>query len=57
MDIKKKLQEYRRVISVATKPTREEFISSVKITALGMLLIGLIGFVIYLLFNAPKVMV
>ena len=49
--IKEKLQEYRRVIAVSTKPDREEFISSVKITGFGILLIGLIGFIIYLIYN------
>lgn len=48
--IKEKLQEYRRVIAVASKPDREEFVSSVKITGFGILLIGIIGFIIYLIY-------
>lgn len=46
--IKNKLSEYRRVIAVASKPDKEEFVSSVKITGFGILLIGVIGFIIYL---------
>ena len=47
---KEKLEEYRRVIRVAVKPTKEEFIASSKITALGVALLGAIGFVIGILF-------
>lgn len=49
--IKNRLLEYRRVISVTSKPDKEEFTSSIKITAFGIALIGLIGFVIYLVYT------
>lgn len=48
--IKEKLLEYRRVITVSRKPDKEEFISSAKITGFGILLVGIIGFIIFLLY-------
>ena len=47
--IKEKLKQYRRVISIARKPDKDEFKSSAKITGAGILLLGFIGFVIFLL--------
>ena len=48
--IKNMLANYKRVIDVARKPTKEDFISSAKITGSGILLIGVIGFIIFLLY-------
>ncbi|MCK4459157.1 MAG: protein translocase SEC61 complex subunit gamma [Methanosarcinales archaeon] len=44
-----KLGEYIRVLKLARKPSREEFIMIAKVAGAGILLIGFIGFVIYLL--------
>ena len=41
--------ECRRVLRVTRKPTREEFKTIVKASALGMALIGALGFVIHIL--------
>ena len=46
--IKTKLLEYRRVLKVTKKPTQEEFKTIVKVSGLGMLVIGLVGFLIVL---------
>jgi len=48
--LKSKILGYRRVLEVARKPDKEEFTASAKITALGMGVLGLIGFVIYLVY-------
>jgi len=40
-----------RVLKVTRKPSKEEYFASVKITGLGIILIGLIGFVIFLIFH------
>jgi len=48
--LRNKLSNYKRVVSVAQKPTKEEFISSAKITGTGIALIGSIGFIIFLLY-------
>jgi protein transport protein SEC61 subunit gamma and related proteins len=48
--IKNVIASYKRVIDVARKPTRDEFTSSAKITAAGIVFIGAIGFAIFLLY-------
>ena len=39
-------KECRRVLKVTKKPSRFEFKTIVKVTALGMVIIGLLGFLI-----------
>ena len=46
--MKNKILEYRRVLKVTKKPNNEEFKTIVKVSGLGMLVIGLIGFLITL---------
>ena len=48
MGIKEKLGNYRRVLNIARKPNREEFTSTAKVSAAGIILIGMIGFVIFI---------
>ena len=43
------LSEYIRVLKLTRKPTREEFTVIAKVAGAGILLIGFIGFIIYLL--------
>ena len=50
MDIKSTIRKYSRVLQIARKPGRDEFVSSSKICALGMAVIGVVGFVIFLVF-------
>lgn len=50
-ELKAKLNEYQRVLKIASKPDREEFEMSAKITGAGMLIIGIIGFIFYLIAN------
>ncbi|MBE0524211.1 MAG: protein translocase SEC61 complex subunit gamma [Methanosarcinales archaeon] len=42
-----KLSEYVRIIKLTRKPTREEFTMIAKVSGAGLLLIGLIGFIIF----------
>jgi protein transport protein SEC61 subunit gamma-like protein len=44
-----KLDEYLRILRLTRKPTLEEFTMIAKVAALGLLLIGFIGFIIYLI--------
>ena len=44
-----KLSEYTRVLKLTRKPTREEFSVIAKVAGAGILLIGFIGFIIYIL--------
>ena len=50
MKIKERLAQYRRTIEVSRKPDKDEFFNAAKITGAGMLLIGAIGFVIFLIY-------
>jgi len=44
-----------RVLRVTKKPSREEYISAIKVTGIGILVIGLIGFIIFLIFKLISV--
>jgi len=49
MSVRSKLKEYKRVFNITKKPTFEELKNIVKITGLGILAVGLIGFVIFMI--------
>ncbi|MGC8812556.1 MAG: protein translocase SEC61 complex subunit gamma [Candidatus Aenigmatarchaeota archaeon] len=49
LNIKETIQNYKRVLSVSKKPDYEELITTIRICAIGIALIGFIGFVLYLL--------
>jgi protein transport protein SEC61 subunit gamma-like protein len=44
------LRKYLRVLKLARTPTREEFTKIATVAAAGVLLVGLIGFIIYVIF-------
>jgi len=46
--VKRFIKESMRVLRITKKPSKEEYKSIVKITSLGIAVIGLIGFVIFL---------
>lgn len=43
--------EYGRVLKMARKPTPEEYSKTVQLTGLGIILIGLLGFAIYIIMD------
>ena len=43
-----RLHAYKRVLQVARKPNKDEFVKIAKVTALGLGFIGLVGTVIYI---------
>lgn len=43
------LKETRRVLRITKKPNKEEYLASVKITGIGIAIIGAIGFIIFLI--------
>jgi len=45
------VRKYWRVLKLARTPTREEFTKIATVAAAGVLLIGMIGFVIYVAFE------
>ncbi len=47
--IKSKLKEYHRVLKITNKPDMDEFKMSAQVTGIGILLIGAIGFIIYMI--------
>jgi protein transport protein SEC61 subunit gamma-like protein len=49
--LKRFFLECRRVWQVTRKPTKQEFSATVKVTGIGILLIGLVGFLIHLLWQ------
>ncbi len=49
-DIKSKLLEWKRILQVARKPSKDEFATSTRICVLGIAVIGAIGFAIYIAF-------
>ena len=53
--IERKLGEYRRVLTLTRRPTREEFSTIAKVAAIGIAIIGVGGFLIYLVMvQAPQ---
>jgi len=51
MGLKSFFKNCVRVLRVTRRPTREEYKIASKITGLGIILIGVIGFVIFLIFH------
>lgn len=49
MGFKEFVQECRRVLKVTKKPNKKEFITIVRVSGIGMLIIGTIGFAVYLI--------
>ncbi|MBI4181907.1 MAG: protein translocase SEC61 complex subunit gamma [Candidatus Aenigmarchaeota archaeon] len=48
--IRERLADYARILRIARKPTQDEFLTSAKVTSLGLLVIGAIGFAIFIAF-------
>lgn len=53
MKILKKIKEFlissKRILSISTKPSKKEFWTMSKVIGLGMVIIGVIGFVVKLI--------
>lgn len=49
--LKFKLKEYRRIIKIARKPTKNEFAGILKVCGAGILLVGFIGFVLQMIYQ------
>ena len=48
-NVKSTLENYRRVLILAKKPTMKEFKETAKVCAIGIAIIGLFGFTFYIL--------
>ncbi|MBS3133166.1 protein translocase SEC61 complex subunit gamma [Candidatus Woesearchaeota archaeon] len=51
LKLKTFLLESKRVLAVTRKPSRLEFVTIVKVTGIGIIIIGLIGFLLQLARN------
>lgn len=49
INIKETLQNYKRVLTIASKPSREELLDVSRICAIGMVVIGTLGFILYVI--------
>ena len=49
IDIKETLKRYKRVLMIARKPDSKELKETSKICGIGILLIGFIGFIFYII--------
>ncbi|MFH1126939.1 MAG: protein translocase SEC61 complex subunit gamma [archaeon] len=49
LNLKQKIQEGMRVLKITKKPAKPEYTAAIKITGLGILLIGAIGLLIFML--------
>lgn len=48
-DISKNLKAYLRVLKLTKKPSREEFLMIARVAGAGILVVGFVGFIIYVL--------
>jgi len=55
MDIKGKItafiEDSKRIFTISKKPSKEEFFAMLKATGIGIILIGIIGYIISFVFN------
>ncbi|MCD6590813.1 MAG: protein translocase SEC61 complex subunit gamma [Candidatus Aenigmarchaeota archaeon] len=49
MNIKDIIKNWKRVLQIARKPTKEEFTITSKVCGLGLIIIGFVGFVIFII--------
>ena len=52
MGLRNSIERIRRVLLVSNKPDKYEYKQTVKITGIGIVIIGIIGFIIFLVVQA-----
>ena len=50
IDIKGFIEDAKRIFTISKKPTKEEFLAMLKVVGLGIVIIGVIGYFISLIF-------
>ncbi len=50
-NLRRTLTEYKRIIQISKKPTSDEFKQIVRVSGIGMIAIGITGFVIQIFFQ------
>jgi protein translocase SEC61 complex gamma subunit len=49
LNIREKLTNYSRVLKVAKKPDREDFAAALKVCLMGLFVVGMLGYVVYII--------
>jgi protein transport protein SEC61 subunit gamma-like protein len=49
LKIRETIKKYIRVLKVTKRPTKDDFWTTVRVTLIGIAIIGLIGFIFYLI--------
>jgi len=49
INVRETLTKYKRILIIARKPDKDELKDTVRICGIGLLLIGIIGFIFYLI--------
>jgi len=55
--VRNKINEYRRVLSITKKPDMEEYKAIVKASGLGLIVIGMLGFIITMIVQVIQMFV
>jgi len=50
VNLRELIDAWRRIIIIVTKPTKDEYLAILKITLLGLVVIGAISFIVRVLF-------
>lgn len=50
MNLREMIDMWKKIVQISSKPERSEYVTVLKITILGLVLIGLIAFIIRLIF-------
>lgn len=49
LKIVERLRNYARVLKIAKKPTKEDFYEAVKICLMGLFVVGMLGYIVYII--------
>lgn len=49
LKIRETIRKYVRVLKVCKRPTKADFLDTVRVTLIGVAIIGIIGFIFYLI--------
>ncbi|WP_440060176.1 protein translocase SEC61 complex subunit gamma [Thermogladius sp. 4427co] len=52
MDFREMVDQWKKIFMLATKPERDEFVTTLKLSLLGLAIVGAIAFIIRIVFYA-----
>lgn len=50
MNFRELVESWRKILQIASKPTRDEYLSVLKVTLIGLTIIGVVAFIIRVIF-------